>query len=75
MPSPTQGVKQNQSHAPSVGARRPWTDLMLPGATGPAIAERLRQRVPGVKVLLMSGYAEHSTRCSMPRTRRASPVS
>jgi CheY-like chemotaxis protein len=35
------------------------TDLILPGATGPAIAERLRQRIPGVKVLLMSGYAEH----------------
>ena len=35
------------------------TDLILPGATGPAIAERLRQRVPGVKVLLMSGYADH----------------
>jgi CheY-like chemotaxis protein len=35
------------------------TDLILPGATGPAIAERLRQRAPQVKVLLMSGYAEH----------------
>lgn len=35
------------------------TDLILPGATGAAIAERLRQRAPGVKVLLMSGYAEH----------------
>jgi CheY-like chemotaxis protein len=35
------------------------TDLILPGATGPAIAERLRQRAPGAKVLLMSGYAEH----------------
>ena len=35
------------------------TDLILPGATGPEIAERLRQRIPGVKVLLMSGYAEH----------------
>jgi CheY-like chemotaxis protein len=35
------------------------TDLILPGATGTAIAERLRQRAPGVKVLLMSGYAEH----------------
>jgi CheY-like chemotaxis protein len=35
------------------------TDLILPGATGPDIAERLRQRAPGVKVLLMSGYAEH----------------
>lgn len=35
------------------------TDLILPGASGPAIAERLRQRAPGVKVLIMSGYAEH----------------
>ena len=35
------------------------TDLILPGATGTAIAERLRQRAPGVKVLLMSGYADH----------------
>jgi CheY-like chemotaxis protein len=35
------------------------TDLIMPGATGPVIAERLRQRVPHVKVLLMSGYAEH----------------
>lgn len=35
------------------------TDLILPGASGPEIAERLRQRAPGVKVLLMSGYAEH----------------
>jgi len=35
------------------------TDLIMPGASGPVIAERLRQRVPGVKVLLMSGYAEH----------------
>jgi CheY-like chemotaxis protein len=35
------------------------TDLILPGATGQAIVERLRQRAPEVKVLLMSGYAEH----------------
>jgi two-component system, cell cycle sensor histidine kinase and response regulator CckA len=35
------------------------TDLIMPGATGPVIAERLRQRVPHAKVLLMSGYAEH----------------
>jgi CheY-like chemotaxis protein len=35
------------------------TDLILPGATGPDIAERLRQRAPGVKVLLMSGYSDH----------------
>ena len=35
------------------------TDLILPGATGPVIVERLRRRAPEVKVLLMSGYAEH----------------
>jgi len=35
------------------------TDLILPGATGPVIVEKLRQRAPAVKVLLMSGYAEH----------------
>ena len=35
------------------------TDLIMPGASGPAIAERLRRRVPHAKVLLMSGYAEH----------------
>jgi CheY-like chemotaxis protein len=35
------------------------TDLILPGATGPVIVERLRRRAPEVKVLLMSGYSEH----------------
>lgn len=35
------------------------TDLVLPGATGPVIVERMRQRAPAVKVLLMSGYSEH----------------
>jgi CheY-like chemotaxis protein len=35
------------------------TDLIMPGATGPVIAERLRRRVPKAKVLLMSGYADH----------------
>jgi CheY-like chemotaxis protein len=35
------------------------TDLIMPGATGPIIVERMRQRAPEVKVLLMSGYAEH----------------
>jgi len=35
------------------------TDLIMPGATGPVIAERLRRRVPNAKVLLMSGYADH----------------
>lgn len=35
------------------------TDLIMPDATGPLIAARLRRRAPRVKVLLMSGYAKH----------------
>ena len=35
------------------------TDLIMPGATGPIIVERMRRRAPDVKVLLMSGDAEH----------------
>ena len=35
------------------------TDLILPGVSGRVIADRLRQRAPNAKVLLMSGYAEH----------------
>jgi CheY-like chemotaxis protein len=35
------------------------TDLIMPGASGPVIAERLRRRAPHAKVLLMSGYADH----------------
>jgi two-component system, cell cycle sensor histidine kinase and response regulator CckA len=34
------------------------TDLVLPGMSGPELAERLRRRRPGLKVLFMSGYAD-----------------
>ncbi len=34
------------------------TDVVLPGETGRTLAERLRRRDPGLKVLLVSGYAE-----------------
>ncbi len=33
------------------------TDLMLPGASGSDLARGLRERWPGLKVILMSGYA------------------
>jgi CheY-like chemotaxis protein len=33
------------------------TDLVLPGMSGPELAERVRRRQPGLKVLFMSGYA------------------
>ncbi|MCS6897212.1 MAG: PAS domain S-box protein [Nitrospira sp.] len=34
------------------------TDVVMPRLTGPVVAERLRQRWPGLKVLFMSGYTE-----------------
>jgi PAS domain S-box-containing protein len=34
------------------------TDVVMPRLTGPMVAERLRQRWPGLKVLFMSGYTE-----------------
>ncbi|MGH7316209.1 MAG: response regulator [Candidatus Rokuibacteriota bacterium] len=34
------------------------TDVMMPGASGPELARRLRGRRPGLRVLCMSGYPE-----------------
>jgi PAS domain S-box-containing protein len=34
------------------------TDVVMPGISGPELAERLRQRRPGLKVLFMSGYSD-----------------
>jgi len=34
------------------------TDVILPGETGRALAARLRREIPGIKVLLISGYAK-----------------
>ena len=34
------------------------TDVVMPRLTGPVVAERLRERWPGLKVLFMSGYME-----------------
>ncbi|MDH5624823.1 MAG: response regulator, partial [Nitrospira sp.] len=34
------------------------TDVVMPRLTGPVVAERLRDRWPGLKVLFMSGYTE-----------------
>ena len=36
------------------------TDIVLPGMGGPELAERLRRRRPGLKVLFMSGYADEA---------------
>ena len=34
------------------------TDHLMPGLTGPELAEQLRTMMPGLKVLIVSGYAE-----------------
>ena len=33
------------------------SDVVMPGIKGPELADRLRQLRPGIRVLLMSGYA------------------
>jgi PAS domain S-box-containing protein len=38
------------------------TDVAMPGTNGPELAARLMKHVPGIKVLLMSGYTEESIR-------------
>ena len=38
------------------------TDVMMPGATGPELARRLRTHRPGLRVLCMSGYPESADR-------------
>jgi CheY-like chemotaxis protein len=34
------------------------TDLVMPGASGRDLAERIRQHLPDIRVLFMSGYAD-----------------
>lgn len=35
------------------------SDVVLPGESGRVLAARLRRRNPGLKILLVTGYAEH----------------
>ena len=37
------------------------TDVVMPGASGPELMDRLKERHPAIKVLFMSGYTEHVT--------------
>jgi two-component system, cell cycle sensor histidine kinase and response regulator CckA len=38
------------------------TDVVLPGITGPELARRVRESVPGMRVLFMSGYTGDALR-------------
>ncbi len=37
-----------------------FTDLVMPGMSGHALAERIKERQPGIKVLFTTGYARGS---------------
>ncbi len=41
------------------------SDVVMPGMDGPAMAREIRQRVPGLPVLFMSGYAEEQLRAEI----------
>jgi DNA-binding NtrC family response regulator len=43
------------------------SDITLPGISGPELAERLVERWPSLKVVLMSGYIEEALRASASR--------
>ena len=42
------------------------TDVVMPGASGPALLRHLLQRRPGLKVLYMSGYADDAVQIQGP---------
>jgi PAS domain S-box-containing protein len=43
------------------------TDHLMPGITGAQLAETIRQRVTGAKILLVSGYADEGIAPDLPR--------
>lgn len=40
------------------------TDVVLPGETGPTLAQRLQKKDPALRVLLITGYAEQIRVCA-----------
>jgi signal transduction histidine kinase/CheY-like chemotaxis protein len=43
------------------------TDHLMPGITGAELAQAIRGRMPGTKVLLVSGYADEGIAADLPR--------
>lgn len=39
------------------------SDVVLPGMSGPRLAERMRERQPGIRTLFISGYTPEEVRC------------
>ncbi len=42
------------------------TDVVMPGEDGVSVATRVRDRVPGIRVLYMSGYTDHAALVAGP---------
>ena len=36
-------------------------DVVMPGLSGPEVADKLRQRQPGMRTLFLSGYSSHAS--------------
>jgi PAS domain S-box-containing protein len=49
-----QALREHAEH----GCELLLTDVIMPGLTGPQVAERLRSRHPGLPVIYMSGYTD-----------------
>ena len=42
------------------------TDMFMPGLRGPEVVQRLAPKRPGLRALLMSGYADQDARTGVP---------
>jgi signal transduction histidine kinase/ActR/RegA family two-component response regulator len=47
------------------------TDMVMPGISGPQVAEQAAAYRPGIRVLFMSGYTEHAVIDQLPRHEAA----
>ena len=56
--SAAEGLLKSETHLGPIAAL--LTDVVLPDRSGPALAQDLTQRRPGIRVLLMSGFAEEA---------------
>ena len=42
------------------------SDMYMPGLRGPEVAKALAPKRPGLRILFMSGYADHDSRSGVP---------
>jgi CheY-like chemotaxis protein len=43
-----------------------FTDVRMPGLSGPTLAQRARELIPDIRVILTSGYMEHEDDGELP---------